>query len=83
MSTYILGESVSQLRRKGEEGLFRCGACGDTSFTIEHVHNPYGHDACQRNARCAQCGTTWAGGYYTWEIVDEPTRVQTGDRNGD
>lgn len=67
---YVYGETVSQLRRRGE--LFSCDKCGGDRFTVEHIHNPYGHDRCQRNARCEGCGTTWGGGYYTWEIVDTP-----------
>lgn len=69
--TYVMGRSESQVleRRTGE--LFRCQKCRGDLFIVHHVHNPYGHDACQRNAQCVACGATWAGGYYSWDIVPE------------
>ena len=68
--TYCYGRSESQLRHRHQGGkLFLCGKCGGDSFIVHHIHNPYGHDACERNAQCVACGTTWAGGYYTWDIV--------------
>jgi hypothetical protein len=41
----------------------RCPYCGGSEFTVRHIHNPYGHDMCEAEARCDGCSRDVARDY--------------------